>query len=418
MKINVELSLSIVFLVVSLFLSFYLTHSLSDNYQQYSIARDILRNPDFLWKEIDTIRIERITGNDTVFNYPPLHIFGYAFFILLGISPTLWAAVLLILLIYTMYKLEKRAIPFLMLSFLFLHHIIYGFNDSFVIVLFLGAFYFFEKKPYLSGIFMGLIPLVKPIGFLIIAVFFLSFMLFKRKEWKKYIVTFIIAALVLSPWYLRNAYFFKTDILGILLGQSTSGLMRTEEFLEQGFQATQPERSWYDSTGFYPTPLDPLFYIGIAFFVFNIARGMRKKEFKLGVDHVFIISFVGLYFFLQAIHFTSFMVIRYYMFIFPLLAIQIVKGIPEKHLIKAYAIAFLIFLVWVLILPNYSYPQAYVDSVKDNCTKIRQVVGNDPIYLQAFNRNYIMYACDLNITSANNSIWTLDYDNGILNKTA
>lgn len=416
MKINLELTVAAIFLLVNVFLSLYLIPHISDNYQQYEVGREILRNPDFLWKEIDTIRIERLTGNDPIFNYPPLHIFGYALFILLGLSPTIWAAINIIILVYLMYKIESKAIPFLMLSFLFLHHMIFGFNDFFLINLFLAAFYFFERKPYLSGVFMGLTALIKPIGFLVIGFFFLSFLLFKRKEYKTYLKVFLIALLVLSPWYLRNAYLLGLDPTGIILGTSISGLIRTENFLNVGFQAIQPEREIFDTSPFYPTPLDPLFYIGIAFLIYNIVRARRNKEFKLNTEHIFIICTVALYFFLHVIHFSSFMTLRYYMFIFPLLAIQIVRGIPEKHLPKVYAACLIIFMVWIFLIPRYSYPPSYVSLLNENCLKVRGVVGNDPIYLKAFDRNFIMYTCNLNITSQENGWWILDYDNGSLTK--
>ncbi|MEM3063054.1 MAG: hypothetical protein QW303_05890, partial [Nitrososphaerota archaeon] len=48
-----------------------------------------------------------------------------------------------------------------------------------------------------------------------------------------------------------------------------------------GVQSTQPERYWWDTSGFYPLPIDLLFYIGIIFTIYNI---FNKRGNRLELD--------------------------------------------------------------------------------------------------------------------------------------
>jgi hypothetical protein len=418
LKIELEKILLIVFLVIIIPMTLYFVTPVSDNYWDYTIAKEIIRDPGFLWQSNLTSGTVRLLSGSDIFQYPPLLHFSYAFLFLLQLPPTLLDVISIIIVCFFLYKMEKRAIPFLFLSFLFVRISVEGGIDIFLLALVSASIYFFESKPEISGIFAGLTPVVKGTGFLFFGSWLIAIILFKRKEVfkkdfykSKYLIAVIIAILIFSTWYLRNFLLFKGDIGMTLVGYNFSA---GENWAHQGIQAQQPERSWFDTTGYYPLPIDILFYIGIAFTVFGL---YKKKELK--IDHVFIFIYAFAYFAVQALNVQTLMTIRHYLPIFPLLAIQVSRGIPEKYLKFVYVGCLIFLIAWMFILPKYAWNQ--MDSQMNLvCNQIKNNVDFEPVYVNAYQGWYTVYKCNLNATSEIDSKWTLNFDQGQLyltNKT-
>jgi hypothetical protein len=419
-KINIEKLFLIIFIVVLISFSIYFVTPSSDNYYHYNVAKYILKDPSFLWKTNQTGFARMLsTEQRGFFNYPPLTHIIFAILIMLQL-PTFLLTVLAILAIgYFMYKKEALAIPFLLISFLFVRTMSFEENDIFVTALTLGAIYFFEKKPIISGIFIGLTALIKLTGVFVLFFYLISVLVLKRKEIfnktiykNKYFLSIIVAFLVLSPWYARNFILFKGNLEATISGGQTLGqIVGGQNFLIQGFQASQPEMHWWDSSGYYPLPIDLLFYLGLIFTAFNI-----YKKRRVAIEEIFIISFSGMYFFVQATGTLFLMTIRYYSPIFPLLAIQIKKGLSEKYLKYSYIICFILFIYFALNLSRYAFNQ-YSDLISPACEQIKSAIDSESVYVNAFHNWFVTYKCDLNATTQTDSKWTLDFDKGQLYPT-
>jgi len=421
--LKIDLEKIILFILVGslVIMNLYFVTPISDNYWQYLAARQILRNPSFLWQTNITTGIPYLLVSGPIYQYPPLLQLSYAFSLLVGLGPQLIDILSIIIICYLLYRMDKKAIPIILLSFLFIRLSVQGGIDIFMLMLALTSFYFFDKKPLISGIFAGLMPLVKGTGFLYLGSWLVAVLIFKRKEIfnkgffkNKYFLAIILSLVILSPWYLRNFILFKGDLMSTLFGFTPGRMITDLKGLDVGFQSTQPERYWFDTTGYYPVPIDFLFYLGIIFTVFNLYRNKKVER-----DHVFIAVFVIAYFLFQAISFKMVAIIRYYLPIFPLLAMQIPKRIPEKYLKFVYAFCLLFLVLWALNLPKYSWNQ--MDSqLAPACKQIKSTIDFQPVYVKAFQDLYVMYRCDLNATTQNSSKWTLDFDQGQLyltNKT-
>ncbi|MEM5778161.1 MAG: hypothetical protein QXD43_00170 [Candidatus Aenigmatarchaeota archaeon] len=421
MKINLERIMITTFLLVFTTFSIYTITSSSDTYQHYIISKEILKNPNFLWTG-ENIFLTSTTfgkeGKNIIYAYPPFIHLIYAFFLLFNIPFKILNIVMIFIIGLSLWLLERKSIFFMFLSFLFVRSVAFGGEDLFLLILTLLCYYFFDKRPILSGIFAGLAPLVKGIGFFILFSYFLSVLIFKNKEIIKkdfykndYFLSFILMILILLPWYLRNFILFKGDLFGTIVGQSLKTIGYSEQLIETGFQATQPERYWWDTSGFYPLPIDLLFYTGIIFTFFNIF-----KKRKIELEHIFIIIFISFYFISQALNFSFLMTIRYQLSIFPLLAFQILKGIPEKYLKYSFIICLAFFIYFSLNLPKYSFNQ--LDVVMDTvCKQAKEQIDDEPVYVNAFHNWYTIYKCNLNATIQEESKWTLDLYQGKLYPT-
>jgi hypothetical protein len=64
-------------------------------------------------------------------------------------------------------------------------------------------------------------------------------------------------------------------------------------------------------------------------------------------------------------------------------------------------------------MPKYSFNE-YESSIAPFCTDIKEFVGNDTVYVDAFHNWYTIYKCNLNATSQVESKWTLDLYNNQL----
>jgi hypothetical protein len=416
MKIGLEKLMLVIFfagLIIPLFL---FVTPVSDNYLHYTIARQILRDPSFLWRtDLSAGTSFLVSTEAPIFNYPPLLHLIYAFLFLIQLTPRILDILSIIIIGYLLYRMEKKSIPFLFLSFMFIRIAVFGGIDIFITALVLLSIYFFDKKPEISGVFAGLTILVKGTAFMFFFIWLVSIIIFKRKEIfskkifkSKFFIAIILSIIVASGWYIRNFVLFNGDIMATLVGFSLSDVTRIEGWLQSGVQAAQPEREWFDTTGYYPLPIDILFYLGIAFTIFNIA-----KSRKLEKEHLFILFYVSVYAIVQLVQFNYLMTIRYYLPIFPLLAIQIARGIPEKYIKFAYigCLAFLIF--FILSLPQYTFNQ--IDAqMGPVCRDLGMAIDSEPVYVNAFHNWYVTYRCDLNATTMEDSKWTLDFDQGQL----
>jgi hypothetical protein len=422
MLLKIELEKIILLILVGslVIMNLYFVTPISDNYWQYLAARQTLRDPSFLW-QTNITGISRILASGPIYQYPPLLQLSYAFSFLVGLTPQLIDVLSILIICYLLCRMDKRAIPIMLLSFLFIRLSVQGGIDIFMLMLALTSLYFFEKNPMISGILAGLTPLVKGTGFLYLGSWVVAVLIFKRKDVfnkqffkSKYFLAIIISILVLSPWYLRNFIIFKGDIAASLLGFTPSKMAGELAGLDVGVQSTQPERYWFDTTGYYPVSIDILFYLGIIFTIFNLVKSKKVEK-----EHVFIGIFVFSYLFSQAISFKMIGIIRYYLPIFPLLAMQIPKRIPEKYLKFLYAFCLILLIFWGLSLQKYAWNQ--MDSqLAPVCKQIKSQIDFESVYVKAFQDLFIMYKCDLNATTQNDSKWTLDLEKGQLyltNKT-
>lgn len=407
MKIEIETIFLIIFVIILPIMVFYFISSSSDNYLSYVTGREIIRNP---MKLIDgegfmiCLRQEHLETHP--FFYPPLGHIIYGIIVSIGLPPDIIDAALIIIIGYLLWKIDKKSLPLTFLSFMFIRLLIFGSNDVILVALTLSCIYFFDKKPILSGIFAGLCPLIKGTGFFVLGCYGLSVLLFKRKNiinkqfYKKaYFLSIIIAILILSPWYIRNYFVFEGDLLATITGQTLERIRSGEKFLEAGLQAEQPERSFIDTSGFYPLPIDLLLVFGSLFTVYNLF-----KDKKVSITSLFILVYLFVFCAVQIFQIDWLMSWRYYIPIFPLLAVEISKRVPIRKIV--YGICFILLIVWVFTFPLHSYSTSRVGAIEDLCMYVNHRVNNEPIYLKSpFDDWLMIYKCDFNATSLNQSKW-------------
>lgn len=414
MKIEVEtIFLAIIIIVLPYFILTTLTPS-SDQYLHYVTGREIIKNPSKLIHGEGFMFNKRSKlMEDIPYYYPPLTQIGYGIFMSIGLAPHVFDVVLVVIIGILLWEINKKAFPFMFLSFMFVRLLVWGCNDTLLLAFILASFYFYDKKPIISGIFAGLCPLVKGTGFIYLGSFVLSILLLKRKEifnrgfYKNPIfLSIIIALLVTSPWYIRNYILFEGDIFAAITGQPLSVMAGFEEILKTGIQAKQPERSFIDMSGFYPIPVDFLIVSGVAFFIFNI---IKKREISFG--RIIILVYLSIFIVVQVFQINYFMSWRYYIPMFPFLAIEISKAISDKYMLYVYGVCFIILIAWLYILiPAYVWPSVIEKQVDSLCIDLKPLVGFDPVYIKSYTDWYVIYRCDLNSTSFNNSKWAVLVD--------
>lgn len=410
MKIEAEKILLILLLTSLAIPCLMFVTPLSDNYIHYIAAKHIIEDPSILTRT-DLTGLPSMFFGSSIYYYPPLLHLSYALLFLMGIVPKFLDIISIAVVCIFLYKIDKRALPLMALSFMFIRVSVQGGIDIFMLALAVLSFYYYEKKPWLGAIFAGLVALVKTSGLFFLGGYIITILLFKGKEIfkerkKVYLVALVIALLVPSPWYAMNFVKNNGDFIGTFVGTKMSEIAGYEEWLQTPFQQNQPERKMFDTSGYYPLPIDLLFYIGLVFVAINLVRTR-----KFGMEHVFIFLFTAVYFVAQGIQFNYLMTIRYYLPIFPLLAIQIAKSIPEKYLKFVYIACIALLLFWLSVLPNYAWNQtdAQMDGV---CATIRNNVLKEPVHVKAFQSWYTIYRCDLNATTEELSKWTVDLDQG------
>lgn len=424
MKINLDkIFLAIYFILFAILIIYFVTPN-PDFYSFYYISGRILENLSILWSEIPQSEYMTVVpAYSEYLGYPPLMFLIYMLFIAVRIPYQLFFIFSAFGVGYLLYKIKAEAIPFLFLSFMFIRTTTFGHTDTFLVFLTLITVYFYDKNPIISGIASGLSPLVKGTGFFVLGSYGISIIYNKREQifnnFKNFIKSvefksLLIAILILSPWYLRNFVIYEGDIVSMFAGQSKEILAKSEQILESGIQSNQPERYWWDSTGFYPLPIDLLVWIGTIFTLYNL---IKKKKIK--TEHIFIFVFLIFYIIGQVIQFNFIMSLRYLLPILPLLAIQITETLGEKKLKIMYVLSLLVLIFFVLSLQKYSFND--LDSqMTPLCEQIKPQLGSKPVFIKAFHNWYTIYKCDLNATSEIESTWTLDLNKGDLyltNKT-
>lgn len=421
MKINLEKLLMIIFVVVLSSYAIYFVSPGPDNYVYYNIAKEMIRDPSILWRT-------NLTGwqnflalqTNVLAAYPPLEIIFFAVLMAVGLPMFLTTILSIIVIGYLLYKMDGKAIPFLFLSFMFIREIAFNGNDILMVAVTLASFYFLTKKKIkTSALFVGILPLIKSTGLFVVLAWILYIVITEKKNvlTKNYMTAIVIALLISTPWYLRN-YLLFNDVYLAVIGVSKAKLAESAAFQTTGFQATQPEKSLWDSTGYYPLPIDILFYIGVAFFIFNIVKTKKFNLEQLKPYSILIIIMVSVYFISQVIGIPFFQ-IRHEMIIFPFLALEIASGIPKKYLKYAFVACIIVFIIFSFNLPKYAFNQ-YNEVITPACSQIKSAIDYGPVYVNAFQNWFVIYKCDLNATIQNESKWTLDFDKGQLyltNKT-
>jgi len=178
-------------------------------------------------------------------HYPPLYSITISFATLIDIRTgyIVMKAInsfLSSFIVFPMYMLSKEFLnkkESILLSFLSLF-LVEGFVYSYTIMsenifypLFLFSIYCFYKSLYaknnkfkiLTGIFVGLSILSRTIGliliFILVLTLFIHFIIKEKKSIVKYYftyrLTFLIILLIILPWYLRNIYYFGTNLTQI-----------------------------------------------------------------------------------------------------------------------------------------------------------------------------------------------------------
>jgi len=416
MKVELELLIMALIAVVVIGASLSFVSSNVDDYLHFSISKLILRDPSVLVRTTyDAPERRFITGETipkNILSYPMLMHIMLVPFVALGAEKVFFIA-MFIALLAVMWKWEKKAIPFLFLSFALTRTVVFGGIDLPVMVMAVGCIYFFEKKPMVSGIFAGLAPLIKGTGFMVLLPYLVATLIFKRKELnKKIILGMVIAILIASTWYARNLIYQDGNILAALTGNNIS---KVQEFLGTGVQAAQPERDLWDTTGYFPLPIDILLYGGILFTILGLI-----KNPKLTPEHIFIFIALGAYFLTHLIGLTFLEGLRYYIFIFPFLAVQIVRFLDEKWLKYAYVGCLIVFVFFMLSIPKYSWNDlsAQIDATKV-CETTKNNIGKDYVYVKAFQDLFVIWKCKLTYqtTLENDSMRTLDLYTGNIYKT-
>jgi len=415
MKIELELLLAAIITIVVVSLSFYFVSPNVDDYWHFSLAKWIAKDPSILITTVYPVESTRfVEGPNGVLIYPILMHIMLVPFVMLGAEKIFFILMFSIFMLL-MWKWEKRAIPFLFLSFALTRISVFGGIDLVLMVMAVGCIYFFDKKPIVSGVFAGLAPLVKGFGFMILLGYIISIIAYNRKSFrtnKKIFVGIIVALLITSTWYVRNLMCENWNIMTAL---TSADIGKINQILNTGFQATQPERNLWDETGYYPLPIDLLLYVGIAFTAFNI---YKKK--KILPEHVFILIAISAYFLMHFLNITLLMVLRYYLFIFPFLAVQIARSLSEKQLRYAYVVTMIFFVFFIYSLQNYQW-NAFDAQLKTSgvCQTIKNNVGNNTVYIKAFQDLFIIWECGLTYQAVieNESVWTVDFYNGTIYKT-
>ena len=419
MKINInEKYFYAIFIIVVVFFSLTLVNPRSDNYFMYYVSRDFLRNADFLWSHVDVVRSFVLASGFTknVFNYPPLTMFLYSILIFFNLPPLLLIVISFMIIVFFTYKLNNRAVPLLFISFLFLRSVIQGESDIFVATLALVSVYFFDKKPLISGIFAAMAFLSKQTGTLVVGWFILSILMFKRKELSlslknRYILSVIAVILLVSIWYARNYILNEGDIIGMITGRKASTFQLTEEFLRGGIQANSPEIFFIDTTGYYPNPIDLLLVLGVIFLAVDI---FRKR--KLDYINFFVLLSLIAYATFQAISLRELMTIRYYLFMFPLLAIIIANNLNQRYFKYLLVISIVIFIFYISSLQKYAFNQLK-EQIDVACPQIKQAVDMNPVYVDFFHHIFLAYECDLNLTDLNHSVFVVNLTSGSIYPT-
>lgn len=407
-----------IFITIVIILSIIWVTPRSDNYFMYYVSREFLRNPDFLWKPVDPARSFVIASGDPggVFKYPPLTMLLYTILIFFNMPPILLIVISFMIIVFFTYKLNNRAVPLLFMSFLFLRSVIQGESDVFAAALALASVYFFDKKPLVSGIFAALTFLSKQTGTLVIGWFILSILIFKRRELKLsiknvYILSIIVVILVVSVWYTRNYILYEGDVLGMITGVKLSLFKEAEQFLRGGIQASGPELSFIDTSGYYPNPIDLLLVFGIIALIYNIFKTRKINH----LSFLLILSLVP-YFIAQFAQIKTLMAIRYYLLMFPLFAVIIANSLNEKYFKYLLIISIAIFIFYISSLQKYAFNQLK-EQIDTACPQIKQAVDMKPVYVDFFHHIFLAYECDLNLTDLNHSAFVVNLTSGYIYPT-
>lgn len=415
-KINVEKLFLAIFLVTLIIFSIYFVSPGPDIYVHYAVAKEILKDPSILWRANLTGWQSYVALQTSALTaYPPLAYFAFAGLMLVQLPLFLVAVLCIIAIGYFLYKIDGKAIPFLFLSFMFIRETAFNGYDIILVAVTFASFYFLmKKKLILSGIFAGTTPLIKISGLFVLLSWMLAMIVFERKniKTKYFILAFVIALLLPFPWYFRN-YLLFNDVYLAIMGVSREAYAKAMEHQATSFQMSQPEKWIWDSTGYYPLPIDLLFYIGVFFFVLNLIRTRKLQPYS-----IFIFIMVAAYFIFQFAGVTFF-VIRHEMIILPFLALEIAMGIPEKYLKYAFVACLIMFIIFSSYLPKYAFNQ-YEAALQPAFKQIKSEIDNEPIYINAFHGWFVTYESGLNATTQSDSKWTLDFDQGQLyltNKT-
>jgi 4-amino-4-deoxy-L-arabinose transferase-like glycosyltransferase len=229
---------------------------------------------------------------------------------------------------------------------------------------------------------------------------------------KRILIALFLMVLIVAPWYLKN-YILTKNIYFAVMGYTQDIYARSLAHLSSAFQMSQPERFLWDSSGYYPLPIDLLFYVGIFFFVVNLIRTRKLQSYS-----IFVFIMVVVYFIFQFAG-IPFFVIRHEILIFPFLALEIANGIPKNYLKYSLIVGIIFLAIWSMTLPKYSFNQ-YSETITPACKEIKTAIDSEPVYVNAFHNWFIIYKCNLNATIQNESKWTIDFENGQLyltNKT-
>jgi 4-amino-4-deoxy-L-arabinose transferase-like glycosyltransferase len=386
----------------------------------YYASKEFLRNPDFLWRPVDEVRKPILVGEGEVniFHYNPILIFLYASLILFNLPPIFLISISFLIIVFFTYKLNSKAVPLLFISFLFLRSVIQGEGDTFVAALALLSVYFFDKKPLLSGIFSGLAFLTKQTGAIVLVWFVFSVLIFKRKEIKfniknNYLLAILAAVLITTVWLMRNYVLYEGDVVGTFTGLKTSQFESAAEWLSGSkLQANSPEMSFLDLTGYYPNPIDLLLILGIIFLIIDI---YRKR--KLDYINFFVLLSLIIYIISQVLSLFSFMTIRYYLLMFPLIAVLVSNNLNEKYFKYLLIVSIAIFIFYISSLQKYSFNQLKEQIDTAWCPQIKQAVGMKPVYIDFFHHFFLAYECDLNLTDLNHSMYTVNLTSGSIYPT-
>lgn len=419
MKINInEKYFYAIIIIVVTFFSLTLITPRSDNYFTYYVSRELLRNPDFIWKPVDSVRSFVIASGDPggVFKYPPLTMLLYTILIFFSMPPILLIVISFMIIVFFTYKLNNRAVPLLFISFLFLRSVIQGESDVLVVAFALASVYFFDKNPLISGIFASLAFLSKQTGVAVVGWFILSTLIFKRREFgfslkNKRVLSIVTVILIISVWYARNYILGGGDIVEMITGQKLSYIKSSEEMLRSGIQVNSPETYFIDTTGYYPNPIDLLLVLGIVFLVVDL---FRKRK----LDHInlFVILPLIVYITAQVLSIKALMTIRYYLFMFPLLAVIVANNLKEKYFKYLLVISIVIFIFYISSLQKYAFNQLR-DQIVTACPQIKQAVGMNLVYVDFFHLMIVAYECDLNLTDLNHSVFVVNLTSGAIYPT-
>jgi len=416
MKINLEKTFLLIFIIALTLEAIYFVSPGPDIYWHYVTAKEILKDPSFLWRTNLTGWQSFVAYQSSAFtSYPPLAYLMFAGLMILNLPLYITTILSIIFIGYILYKIDGRSIPFLFLSFLFIKETVFSGNDIILVAITLASFYFLiKRKLIVSGAFAGMTSLIKSSGFFVLLAWMLSMIIFERKNLltKHFITAFLIAMLISFPWYFRN-YLMFNDVYLAIIGTSKEMYAKSIEHQASSFQMSQPERFIWDSTGYYPLPIDILFYVGIIFFVFNFIKTRKSNHYSI---FVFIMIVTYFYFQLSGI---PFFVIKHEMIVFPFLVLEIMKGITEKYLKYSFIICLIAFILFSFSLPKYAFNQ-YDAALQPAFKQIKSTIDYEPVYVNAFHLWFIVYRYDLNATTQNESKWTLDIEKGQLyltNKT-